>query len=195
MYYAQFPLKSTETTTSQKILFFCISAFSIPCIGGVWWKTSTTQIWWESVHGGPKYGRPHEYLISPIEISVSWPGSKQLWTRPIDTDFNGANYVFMWPYMYLGAPWTSSCQIWCVRVFHHVVLKYGNENAEMKKKWWRHSSVLYWRIRVKEVVNEMKTRRDAALNGSAVALATGKNEKEYSWHVPAIKFIGMKQLV
>ena len=26
-------------------------------------------------------------------------------------------------------------------------------------------------------------------------VATGKNEKEYSWHVPAIKFIGMKQLV
>ena len=26
-------------------------------------------------------------------------------------------------------------------------------------------------------------------------MATGKNEKEYSWHVPAIKFIGMKQLV
>ena len=24
-------------------------------------------------------------------------------------------------------------------------------------------------------------------------LTTGKNEKEYSWHVPAIKFIGMKQ--
>ena len=34
---------------------------------------------------------PHEYLISPIEISVNWPGSKQLWTRPIYTDFNGAN--------------------------------------------------------------------------------------------------------
>ena len=26
-------------------------------------------------------------------------------------------------------------------------------------------------------------------------VATGKNEKEYSWHVPAMKFIGMKQLV
>ena len=26
-------------------------------------------------------------------------------------------------------------------------------------------------------------------------LATGKNEKEYSWHVPAVKFMGMKQLV
>ena len=25
-------------------------------------------------------------------------------------------------------------------------------------------------------------------------LTTGKNEKEYSWHAPAIKFIGMKQL-
>ena len=34
---------------------------------------------------------PHVYLISPIEISVNWPGSKQLWTRPIYTDFNGAN--------------------------------------------------------------------------------------------------------
>ena len=28
-----------------------------------------------------------------------------------------------------------------------------------------------------------------------LTLSTGKNEKEYSWHVPAIKFIGMKQLV
>ena len=26
-------------------------------------------------------------------------------------------------------------------------------------------------------------------------MATGKNEKEYSWHIPATKFIGMKQLV
>ena len=26
---------------------------------------------------------PHKYLISPIEISVNWPGSRQLWTRPI----------------------------------------------------------------------------------------------------------------
>ena len=34
--------------------------------------------------------------------------------------------------------WTNinqfSCQIWCVRVFHHVLLKYGHENAEMQKK-------------------------------------------------------------
>ena len=43
-----------------------------------------------SVHGGPEIW-PHEYLISPIEISVNWPGSKQLWARPIYTDFSGAN--------------------------------------------------------------------------------------------------------
>ena len=34
---------------------------------------------------------------------------------------------------YLGPPWTNSCQIWCVRVFHHVLLKYCHENAEMQK--------------------------------------------------------------
>ena len=42
--------------------FFCISAFWIPCLGGAWWKTSTAQIWWESVHGGPRYGRMNTYL-------------------------------------------------------------------------------------------------------------------------------------
>ena len=72
--------------------FFCISAFWIPCLGGAWWKTSTAQIWWESVHGGPRYGCMNTYIVlSPIEISVNWPGSKQLWTRPIYTDFNVAN--------------------------------------------------------------------------------------------------------
>ena len=61
-----------------------------------------TMYWWsmmENIHSpnwmgigswGPEIW-PHEYLISPIEISVNWPGSKQLWTRPIYTDFNGAN--------------------------------------------------------------------------------------------------------
>ena len=47
---------------------------------------------------------------------------------------------------YLRPPWTNSCQIWCVRVFHHVLLKYGHEkcwNAK-KKIWWCHTSVLYF---------------------------------------------------
>ena len=36
-----------------------------------------------------------------------------------------------------------------------------------------------------------------SINGSQLAKKKKKkkNEKEYSWHVPAIKFIGMKQLV
>ena len=74
----------------KKTFFFCILTFWIPCIGGAWWKTSTAQIWWESVHGGPEM-LLHEHLISPIEISVNWHGSKQLWTRPVYTDFSGAN--------------------------------------------------------------------------------------------------------
>ena len=39
-------------------------------------------------------------------------------------------------------------------------------------------------------VNQYESFNKLALTGG-----TGKNEKEYSWHVPAIKFIGMKQLV
>ena len=49
-----------------------------------------------------------------------WNAKKKIWwshTRP-----------------YLGPPWTNSCQIWCMRVFHHVLLKYGHENAEMQKR-------------------------------------------------------------
>ena len=69
----------------------------------------------------------HEYLISPTEISVNWPGSKQLGTRPIYTAFNGVG---------LNRYSCDSCKIWCVRVndFHHVPLKYGHENAKMQKQ-------------------------------------------------------------
>ena len=34
---------------------------------------------------------PHEYLLSPIEISVNWPGSNSYEPGQIYTDFNGAN--------------------------------------------------------------------------------------------------------
>ena len=46
---------------------------------------------------------------------------------------------------YLGPPWTDSCQIWCVRCFHHVLLKIWSWkcwNAK-KKIWWCYTSVLY----------------------------------------------------
>ena len=41
---------------------------------------------------GPEI-RSHEYLTSPIEISVNWPASQQFGTRPIYTAFNGANSI------------------------------------------------------------------------------------------------------
>ena len=34
---------------------------------------------------------PHEHLLSPIEISVNWPGSNSYEPGQIYTDFNGAN--------------------------------------------------------------------------------------------------------
>ena len=36
--------------------------------------------------------------------------------------------------IYAAISWANSCQIWYVSVFHHVVLKYGPEYAEMPKK-------------------------------------------------------------
>ena len=68
--------------------FFCISAF--------WIHVSVEHD--ENIHSQNLVGIgsrrpeiwPHEYLISPTEIRVNWPGSKQL-TRPIYTDFNGLN--------------------------------------------------------------------------------------------------------
>ena len=88
---------------------------------------------------------PHKYLISPIEISVNWPGSKQLWTRSIHTVFNGANKVFGFRACshISGHHEPNSCQIWCARVIHHVLLKCGHENAEMKKKWKKNVTLQY----------------------------------------------------
>ena len=70
---------------------------------------------------------PREYLISSVEISVNWPGFKQLWTGSSYTAFNAANYVFM--SSFIRPLWTDSCKIWCVWVFHHIPLKYGHEHA------------------------------------------------------------------
>ena len=57
-------------------------------------------------------------------------------TKPIYTDFNGASWVFMRPY--LGLPWTDSHHFFwgggAVDVFHHAPPIYGVQNAEMKKK-------------------------------------------------------------
>ena len=58
----------SRSDDNAKKLFFCISAFWIPCFGRAWWKISTAQIWWKSVHRDPEIWL-HEYLISPIEIS------------------------------------------------------------------------------------------------------------------------------
>ena len=44
---------------------------------------------------------------------------------------------------YLGPPWTDPHQIWTVDVFHHARRIYGIQNAEMQKKFFVTSSLLY----------------------------------------------------
>ena len=119
------------TKTFFFFFFFCISAFSIPCIGGAWWKTSTAQIWWESVHGGPEIW-PHEYLISHTEISVNWPGSKQLWTMPIYTYFK---VIYEPIHVKFGVWGFSSCstEIWSWKCW----------NAKKENLMTSHFSTLY----------------------------------------------------
>ena len=117
--------------TSQKTFFFYFSVLDTMYRWSMMKNIHSPNWMGIGSWGGGGEIWPHEYL-NPTEISVNWPGSKQLWTRPIYTDFNGANYLFMRPY--LGLPWTNSCQIWCVRVFHHVLLKYCHENAEIQKR-------------------------------------------------------------
>ena len=87
--------------------------------------------WVEIGSWGPEIW-PHEYLISPIEISVNWSGSKQLWTRPIYTDFNG---LIRYSCGYISGhhePIHVKFGVW--GFFLHVLLKYHHENAEMQKR-------------------------------------------------------------
>ena len=93
---------------------------------------------------GPKIW-PHEYLLSPIEISVNWPGSNSYWTRPIIyTDFNGVNLgihvAISWATMnrfmsnlVCGGFSSCSTEIWSWKCWN------ANKNF-----WWRHTSVLYY---------------------------------------------------
>ena len=75
-----------------KTFFFHFSVLDT-YIGGAWWKNIHIPNLVGISSWGPEIW-PHEYLnylISPIEIGVNWPGSKQLWIRPIYTHFSGAN--------------------------------------------------------------------------------------------------------
>ena len=59
-------IKSTRSCDVTKLFFAFLKAFWTPCIGGPWWKTSTTQNGWKTVHGGPEIW-PLEYLLAPLK--------------------------------------------------------------------------------------------------------------------------------
>ena len=82
---------------------------------GSWWP----EIW------------THEYLISPIEISVNWPGSKELWTWPITRISMGLIRYSCGHISGHHEPIHVKFDVW----------KWKYWNAK-KKIWWRHTSVL-----------------------------------------------------
>ena len=114
--------------TSQEFFFFfffCISAFWI-----MYWWSIIKNIHSPNLVGICSWEReiwPHEYIISPIEISVNWPGFKQLWTRPIYTRFNGDIIRY------------SCSHIWG----HHepIHVKFG--------VWWGFCIMFYWNMIMK----------------------------------------------
>ena len=73
---------------------------------------------------------PHEYVIRPIEINVNWPGSYQLSGQFTLLSMGQIRYSCY----HISGPHERIHVIWCVRDFHHVLLKYVHENAEMQKQ-------------------------------------------------------------
>ena len=86
--------------------------------------TSKAKIWWESVLGGPKYGRMNRDLIC-----VNWPGSKQLWSRSIYTDISGLVKYSCSQISVYHEPIHVNLKF---GVFHR--LKYVHENATCAKR-------------------------------------------------------------
>ena len=80
----EYRYRSDDITKKTFFFFFCMSAFWIvPCIQWSMMKNINSPNLVGIGSWGPEIW-PHDYLIiSPIEISVNWLGSKQLWTRPI----------------------------------------------------------------------------------------------------------------
>ena len=89
--------------------------------------------------GGPEIW-PHEYLFSPIEISVNWPGFNSYEPGQFTLISMG---VFMLPY--IRPPWTNSCQIWCSCCHisgHH-------EPIHVKFGVWKFFIMFYWNMVMK----------------------------------------------
>ena len=99
--------------------FFCISAFWIPSVEHD-----------ENIHSPNLVGIsswepeiwPHEYVISPIEISINWPGTL------VSVGLLGIHAA-----IYQATMNQFMSNLVC-EGFHHVLLKYGHENAEMQKE-------------------------------------------------------------
>ena len=98
---------------------------------GSWWP----EIW------------PYKYLISPIEISVNWPGSKQLWTRPIYTDFTG---LIRYSCSHISGPHESIPTKFGLWMFFIMLYRYMvSKTLKCKKSFlWCHCFCTLWEVHV-----------------------------------------------
>ena len=90
---------------------------------------------------------PHEYLLSPIEISVNWPGSNSYEPGQLFTLISMGLIRYSCGHILgLHEPIHVKFGVW--RFF---IMLYRNMVMKMLKCkqifWWRHTSVLYIRVR------------------------------------------------
>ena len=82
---------------------------------------------------GPKIW-PYEYLISPIEISVNWPGNFPNSYKPGQFTLHSMGLIRYWCGHISGHHEPIQKQIGEGFFFYHVLLTYGHESAEMQKR-------------------------------------------------------------
>ena len=104
--------------------FLCILAFWIAC-KCIW------EAWWKNIHrtnGGNRF-------IGARDMAV-WMHNKSIELARFQRVMKQTNlHCFQWGWLgihavidsYLRPPWTDSFKILCVRVFYHVLLKFGHE--------------------------------------------------------------------
>ena len=121
---------------------------------GIWWP----EIW------------PHEFLISPIEMSANWPGSQLFGTRPVYTDFNGANRYSCGHISGPHEPIPTKFGLWMFFIILHWYLV--SKTLKCKKNVFCDviASVLYW---------QMSTSKFSA---SALVWSVSQARSKYAFH-------------
>ena len=77
--------------------------------------------------------------------------------------------------------------------YNKLVLEIQRQSADLNKSNFAIGGLTNQQT-ISPASNAQKSVLPLRISISRIIVTTGKNEKEYSWHVPAITFIGMKPL-